>query len=113
LKWAAAHRPAIAIPTLVAVPWPKGPVVVSTPEVHRYSGCPGQRLSSCLKRLMSSSVTAIWPKRSYCLLTALTPLRCSTAYRSMEAWPIDSTKRSRFGQIGSSGSNRSTRFHNA
>src|SRR5262245_45986958 len=28
----------------------------------------------------------------------------------MEAWPLDSTKRSRFGQIGSTGSNRMTRF---
>src|SRR5467141_2985525 len=29
----------------------------------------------------------------------------------MEAWPFDSTKRSRFGQIGSTGSKRMTRFH--
>src|SRR2546429_4074541 len=28
----------------------------------------------------------------------------------MEAWPFDSTKRSRFGQIGSTGSKRMTRF---
>ncbi len=45
------------MPTLVAMPWPSGPVVVSTPEVQRYSGWPGQRLSSWRKLLMSSSGT--------------------------------------------------------
>jgi hypothetical protein len=50
-------RAAIAMPTLVATPWPSGPVVVSTPEVQRYSGWPGHLLSSWRKRLMSSSVT--------------------------------------------------------
>jgi hypothetical protein len=29
---------------------------------------------------------------------------------SMDAWPFESTNRSRLGQIGSSGSNRMTRF---
>src|SRR5713101_9709421 len=29
----------------------------------------------------------------------------------MDAWPTESTKRSRFGQIGSSGSNRKNRCH--
>ena len=38
---AASHWPAIAMPTEVATPWPSGPVVVSTPLVHRYSGWPG------------------------------------------------------------------------
>jgi hypothetical protein len=34
LKCLAIHRPAIAIPTLVAAPWPRGPVVVSTPALE-------------------------------------------------------------------------------
>ena len=34
---------AIAIPTEVAIPWPSGPEVVSTPVVQRYSGWPGVR----------------------------------------------------------------------
>src|SRR5680860_1578023 len=34
------------MPTLVAMPWPSGPVVDSTPVVQPYSGCPGQRLPS-------------------------------------------------------------------
>ena len=38
---AACHLAAIAMPTVVAIPWPSGPVVVSTPEVQRYSGWPG------------------------------------------------------------------------
>ena len=45
------------MPTDVATPCPSGPVVVSTPDVQRYSGWPGQRESSCRKRLMSSSGT--------------------------------------------------------
>ena len=65
------------MPTLLASPWPSGPVVVSTPDVQRYSGCPGHRLSSWRKLLMSSSVTLGWPVFSYWALTALTPVRCS------------------------------------
>ncbi len=38
---APATSPPTAIPTEVATPWPSGPVVVSTPEVQRYSGWPG------------------------------------------------------------------------
>ena len=30
----------------------------------------------------------------------LTPVRWSSEYSSMDAWPIESTKRSRFGHIG-------------
>jgi hypothetical protein len=44
---------AIAIPTEVAMPWPSGPVVVSTPEVQRYSGWPGAFESSWRKLSMS------------------------------------------------------------
>ena len=29
------------LPTALASPWPSGPVVVSTPGVSPYSGCPG------------------------------------------------------------------------
>ena len=45
------------MPTLVATPWPSGPVVVSTPGGQRYSGWPGHWLSSWRKFLMSSSGT--------------------------------------------------------
>jgi hypothetical protein len=31
----------MTMPTLLATPWPGGPVVVSTPLVQRYSGRPG------------------------------------------------------------------------
>ena len=53
------------MPTLVATPWPSGPVVVSTPEVQPYSGWPGQRLPAWRKCLMSSSVTAARPAPPY------------------------------------------------
>src|SRR5262245_3155244 len=53
--------------TLLASPWPSGPVVVSTPLVQRYSGWPGQRLSSCRKRLIASnSMAARRGSRSPC-----------------------------------------------
>ncbi|OHB34178.1 MAG: hypothetical protein A2882_01465 [Phenylobacterium sp. RIFCSPHIGHO2_01_FULL_70_10] len=39
-KRAARWRSAMAMPTAVAIPWPSGPVVVSTPGVWPYSGCP-------------------------------------------------------------------------
>src|SRR4051812_17552581 len=94
------------MPTLLASPWPSGPVVVSTPLVQRYSGWPGQRLPSCRKRLTASSGTDGSPRASYSLLTAFTPVRCSSEYNSIEAWPTESTKRSRLGQIGSCGSKR-------
>jgi hypothetical protein len=45
-------------------------------------------------------------------LTALTPLRCSIEYSSTDAWPTDSTNRSRLAHTGSSGSNRRWRCHN-
>src|SRR5438477_6030410 len=66
LKWAASHLPAIAMPTDVATPCPSGPVVVSTPEVHRYSGWPGHLLSSWRNFLISSSGTDGSPRTSYC-----------------------------------------------
>src|SRR5436189_127573 len=53
LKYFAVHLPASAMPTLLATPWPSGPVVVSTPEVQRYSGWPGHLLSSCRAAVMS------------------------------------------------------------
>ena len=43
------------MPTLVAIPVPSGPVVHSTPEVQRYSGCPGHFESSWRNRFRSSS----------------------------------------------------------
>jgi hypothetical protein len=41
---AASQRSAIAMPTLLPIPWPSGPVVTSTPGVSPYFGCPGVRL---------------------------------------------------------------------
>ncbi len=64
LKRAPIHFEATAIPIEVAIPWPSGPVVVSTPEVQRYSGCPGARESSWRKLLMSSRLTAGLPTTS-------------------------------------------------
>ncbi len=59
---------------------------------------------------MSSSVTAGSPSRSYCAFTARVPVKYNTDHSSIEAWPFDKTKRSRFGQIGSCGSKRMTSF---
>ena len=49
------------MPTEVAMPWPSGPVVVSTPEVQRYSGWPGAFESSWRKLSMSFIETASVP----------------------------------------------------
>ena len=45
---------AIAIPTPIANPCPRGPVVASTPGVRPYSGWPGVRLPHCRNRWSSS-----------------------------------------------------------
>src|SRR6516165_6778225 len=107
----ASHFSAIAMPTLVATPCPRGPVVVSTPEVQRYSGCPAQRLPDCRKVLRSSSVTEGRPRISYSGSTAFTLARCRTVYSIVEACPAERTKRSRFIQMGSAGSNLSSLCH--
>jgi hypothetical protein len=49
------------MPTELATPWPRGPVVASTPEVQRYSGWPGQRDPSSRKDFKSSRVTDTRP----------------------------------------------------
>src|SRR6267378_5634922 len=98
------------MPTEVATPCPSGPVVVSTPETQWYSGWPGALLSSWRKWRISSRVTAGWPSLSYSAFTACVLVRWSTDHSSIEAWPFESTNRSRLGQIGSFGSNRITRF---
>src|SRR5215813_15426230 len=59
---------------------------------------------------MSSSVTEGFPNLSYSAFTAQVRVRWSADQSSIEAWPFDSTNRSRLGQIGSFGSNRITRF---
>ena len=97
------------MPTEVATPWPSGPEVVSTPLVQRYSGWPGHFEPSCRNRFRSSSGTAGSPRISYSGSTARTPVRCNNDQSSAEACPADSTKRSRFGQIGSAGSKRRKR----
>ena len=50
---AARCRSAIAMPTALAMPWPSGPVVVSTPGVWPYSGWPGVSEPSWRKLLIS------------------------------------------------------------
>src|SRR5215471_20437461 len=59
---------------------------------------------------MSSSFTEGSPSLSYSAFTARVPLRWSADQSNIEAWPFDSTKRSRLGQMGSCGSKRRTRF---
>src|SRR5499427_9405739 len=59
---------------------------------------------------MSSRETDGWPRLSYSALTACVRVRWSTDQSSIEAWPFESTNRSRLGQIGSCGSKRRTRF---
>ena len=63
-------------------PCPSGPVVTSTPGVSPYSGCPGVFDPHC-RNCSSCSIG-----RSY-------PDRCSAPYSSADAWPFDSTNRSR------------------
>jgi len=108
---AACHFDAIAMPTLVAYPVPSGPVVHSTPAVHRYSGCPGHLESSCRNDLRSSNETDGSPNVSYFGFTDRTPVRCSSEYSNVEACPAESTNRSRLGQIGAAGSNRRNSCH--
>src|SRR5206468_12248676 len=97
---ACSHLAEIASPTLLPTPWPNGPVVISTPEVWRYSGCPGVLLSSWRKLLRSSSVTAGRSRPLYSESTVFTPVRYNIEYNSIEAWPFERMNRSRFGQTG-------------
>ena len=55
---------AYLVPAMQLAANKRGPVVVSTPDVQRYSGCPGHLLLSCRKFLMSSSVTLSFPSVS-------------------------------------------------
>ena len=87
LNSAASTRSAMAMPTALAKPWPSGPVVVSTPGVSPCSGWPGVFECNWRKRLISS-------------IGRSKPVRCSSAYCSMEPCPLDSRKRSRSGQPG-------------
>ena len=99
------------MPTLVAYPVPSGPVVHSTPAVHRYSGCPGHLESNCRNRFRSSRLTDGSPRVSYFGFTECTPVRCNSEYSNVDACPADSTNRSRLAQIGCSGSNRRNSCH--
>ena len=93
----------MAMPTLLPQPWPSGPVVVSMPVVKPYSGWPGVTLSIWRKFSMSFSDTAA----SFVTLPSfrrLTLDRWISEYSSSDAWPAESTKRSRFGHSGSAGS---------
>src|SRR5205823_407383 len=95
---------AMDMPTLLPMPCPKGPVVVSIPEVTRYSGCPGVRLSSWRKLLRSSMVIDGRSSALYSELTDFTSVRYNIEYSSADACPFDRMKRSRFGQTGLAGS---------
>ena len=69
---------AIAIPTAFPIPWPRGPVVASTPSIP-YSGCPGNP-----PILRNDSISPI----SY-------PANFSTEYNSALPCPADITNLSR------------------
>src|SRR3989338_303230 len=56
LKVAARCFSAIAMPTAVGMPWPKGPVDTSTPAVMWFSGCPGVLEFSCRNAFKSSKL---------------------------------------------------------
>ena len=60
-KRAAMMRSPMAKPTAVAMPWPKGPVVVSTPSVWPYSGWPGVLLPHCAEifQILQGKVIAV------------------------------------------------------
>ena len=58
LKRAASMRSPSAMPTAVEMPWPSGPVVVSTPGTWPYSGWPAHGESICRNVLIWSSVTS-------------------------------------------------------
>ena len=62
-----------------------------SPVAWPYSGWPAVLEPSCRKRRISS------------IVMSAKPVRCSSAYSSIEPWPADSTKRSRSGQCGSAG----------
>ena len=82
---------AIAIPTAIPSPCPKGPVAASTPGVV-ISGCPGvllPRVRNCFRSEIDKSK----------------PAKCKVAYNMADAWPPDKTKRSRLNQCGSATSN--------
>ena len=54
---------AIAIPTAVLNPCPKGPVVVSIPDIFPYSGCPAVFEPNCLKFFISSIAISGLPSK--------------------------------------------------
>ncbi len=54
LKRAASMLSAMAMPTAVAIPWPRGPVVVSIPGAMPYSGWPAHFEPTLRKRRISS-----------------------------------------------------------
>ena len=72
----------MAIPTAVAKPSPRGPVVQSTPGVIPYSGWPGVIESICLNCFKSSNSIGY-------------PAKYNVAYNNADPCPALSTKRSR------------------
>ena len=48
------------MPTAIARPCPKGPVVASTPGVFLYSGCPGV-IEPSLRKFFKSSIVILKP----------------------------------------------------
>src|ERR1035437_1496039 len=87
LKQPAMARSAIAMPTPMANPCPKGPVVASIPAVTPYSGCPGVLEPHCLNAFKSSIVS---PE----------PDKKSSEYKSAQPWPADNMNLSRLYHLG-------------
>ena len=89
------------MPTLLPMPWPKGPVVVSTPlvlPILRMARAAAVQLAEAADIVQRDGRLARSARP--CASSCLTPARCSIAYSSIEAWPQESTKRSRLGQCG-------------
>ena len=91
LKRASAIFSDIAIPTALPMPCPRGPVVVSTPSVSPYSGCPGVFEPFALN-FFKSSIERLYPDM------------CSQEYRNILPWPALKINLSRLGHWGRAGS---------
>jgi len=85
--------------------------VVGVADAQDVPAAGGEARGDVLReRGMSSSDTEGCPRFSYSASTACVFVRCRIDQSSIEAWPFESTKRSRLGQIGSRGSKRIARF---
>ena len=85
----------MAMPTAEEMPWPRGPVVISTPSVWKFSGWPG-----VFEPQVRSSSMSFFSRPK--------PPRKSWMYWVRLEWPAESTKRSRPSHAWSVGSWRIT-----